>query len=505
MDDPGAPGVPDASPPTLSSPSSPTHAAQTLAALSSHPPNAVLSVESICPIELLNPLIDDYFTFTYPLHPFPHEPTFREAWKRREDLTNNSFLALLASMIGALAVSFPLRPQLRIRAQEKEGLFPTPIALADRCHKIATAARGPAYLESENLSIYDAATSFLLARFGVHTYRWSLARLYFGECATIIRTLGMHRLGEGSRAPRRSYQPPEAGHERTNDNITQEVGRRVFWTLIVTVKTCRQLDLSFVDLFVPPATLAEPYPSLPVELDDVNIFPSQNEPQSAGILPAIAGFNANVGVFRSCDLLEKLELATSCDDPVDWERQEKVLSECLRRCKGAVAHLAPPFTLEWGISSSGPIEQQSDGEAVPKPGLKISVTTQFPLPSDQKRLAQHQIQRATIHASCLSTRSYIVEEYWRLRRARLPPGVRNGSTGTGKEQAPAAEDVDCATDDEVLSEMRRERENIATDLLALLGHIGETHVEPNATEFVSSRSHTRQSPNPPLTALLSRS
>ena len=52
---------------------------------------ALLSAESICSISTLQILVDDYFTYIHPLIPLPHEPTFREAFARREDRTDRTF------------------------------------------------------------------------------------------------------------------------------------------------------------------------------------------------------------------------------------------------------------------------------------------------------------------------------------------------------------------------------------------------------------------------------
>lgn len=51
-----------------------------------------MDAESIAPIELIGALLDDYFTFKNPLLPFPHEPTFREKFRQRQDRTDNYFL-----------------------------------------------------------------------------------------------------------------------------------------------------------------------------------------------------------------------------------------------------------------------------------------------------------------------------------------------------------------------------------------------------------------------------
>lgn len=44
--------------------------------------------ESIFPAPVLNNLLEDFFTYVYPLAPFPHETDFRESWQRRRDLTD---------------------------------------------------------------------------------------------------------------------------------------------------------------------------------------------------------------------------------------------------------------------------------------------------------------------------------------------------------------------------------------------------------------------------------
>lgn len=227
-----------------STPSSPTHAAQALAALSSHPASHLpLSAESICDVQTLDLLVNDFFTYVHPLCPFPHEPSFREAWKRREDYNNRPFLALLASMIAVLVASFPRKPRLHLKAQRKESVFPNHMVLVHRCQKVCAEARGSGYLESDTLSVHDAATSYFLGLTGCYTFRWRQGRLYLGECMTILRSLGFHkpaeqnfvRLGSLPSAVG-SHGPDFEGTKDAIDNITQEMGRRIYWTMFVGAK-----------------------------------------------------------------------------------------------------------------------------------------------------------------------------------------------------------------------------------------------------------------------------
>lgn len=226
------------------SPISPNNVAATLASFSSH---AVLSAESICPMPLLELLVNDFFTYIHPLCPFPHEPSFRGAFRGREDLNNPCFLALLASMVRILVASFPRRPKLHLKAQNRENLFPSSMSLVERCHKVAVEARGPGYLDKP-ITVYDAATSYFLGLSGAYTFNWKQCRLYFGETLTLVRILGAHRSKESDTLSlgdlpqyygARDGAPPYSSSEPV-DYIKQEIGRRIFWVMFVGIRlvTC---------------------------------------------------------------------------------------------------------------------------------------------------------------------------------------------------------------------------------------------------------------------------
>lgn len=492
-----------------SSPTSPTHAAQALTALAATQSSAPLSAESICPIETLDLLIDDFFTYIHPLCPFPHEPSFREAWKRREDLSNKSFLALLASMIGALVASFPRKPRLHLKAQKRESLFPNHMSLVQRCQKVCAAARGPGYLESEHLNVYDAATSYFLALMGIYTFRWRLGRLYFGECLTILRTLGLHKpkgqtynqLGTLPTAMG-SHQVAEQNGNEQIDNITLEMGRRIFWTMFVSVKSMEQLGANFGELVIPPPTHSEPYPPPPAEVDDFCIYPTHTEQQPAGLVPIISGFNANVRVYCSYNALATMEMAWGIDAIVDWDRQKRVLHESLRRCKAAMADL--PQDLAVNTEAGVPEHPNGNGfyPAFAQPHIGRDPAASLMSPSsrpsldqspEERRRSQYEIQKANIYASSLATRSHLVEKHWNLceahQRSRSQnPGSLPSSPGAGITAAGIdgmVPQIPTSHYDMIENEMREERESIVKDLLVVLGSIDQVNMEPNADSFVS--------------------
>ncbi|KAH8635631.1 hypothetical protein IG631_11032 [Alternaria alternata] len=225
-----------------SNPQSPTNAAHALAQLqSSHPTQ--LSAEEICALPTLNALIDDFFTYIHPLCPFPHEPSFREAWGQREDLSNPSFLALLASMIAVLVASFPRKPRLHLNTQTRRE-YPNHLSLVDKCRDVCARARGPGYLDRPSLNVYDACTSYFLGLTGAYVFQWRQLRLYLAECLTIIRSLGLHKheaqgytyLGGMPHAWGSNGPNYDGSREFKVDYITEEIGRRVFWTVFVGVR-----------------------------------------------------------------------------------------------------------------------------------------------------------------------------------------------------------------------------------------------------------------------------
>lgn len=146
-------------------------------------------------------------------------------------------------MIGALVASFPRRPRLHLKHQNREHLFPNSISLVERCHKVAVEARGPGYLDKD-LTVYDAATSYLLALAGGYTFKFKQFRLYFGETLTILRVIGAHKIKDpgqynlgqlpivmGQDVPGNFGQPGEPV-----DFIRQELGRRIFWCGLTGVR-----------------------------------------------------------------------------------------------------------------------------------------------------------------------------------------------------------------------------------------------------------------------------
>ncbi|KAG0647082.1 Quinic acid utilization activator [Hyphodiscus hymeniophilus] len=483
----------------FSTPTSPNNIAATLVAFSS---SSVLNAESICPIDTLKLLVDDFFTYIHPLAPFPHEPSFRAAFQHREDLSNPSFLALLASMIGVLVASFPRRPRLHLKNQQRQNMFPSSISLVERCHKIAVEARGPGYLDKE-LTVYDAVTSYFLGLAAAYTFQWKVCRLYFGETLNIMRVLGAHKaenplyLGTGNVPTTfgaNVAQFDQQGQSDGKDYIKQEIGRRVFWIMFVGIRSMQQLGATFGELLIPPPTPSEPYPPLPIEVDDEYIFEKRVEPQPEGIRSKLAGFNIGIRIYETLTPLATMEMAYGIDQVFDWNRQKKVLEDALRNVKNVLHSVPPELHLQPSTQSGQyePTDRQYYPPMTDYPGVRTngSDMSQW-ADAEARRSLQFEIQKANIYASQLGTRSYIVEKYWNLYEVYEQMKADNDGASQGSPGLMAT-GLDgilpgslTSNYDGIETLVAGERESIVQDLLRVLGSISQVNMEPNSGSFIN--------------------
>lgn len=492
----------------MSSPTSPNNVAETLVSFSS---NAVLSAESICPLSTLELLVDDFFTYIHPLCPFPHEPSFRTAFSQRHDLYAQPFLALLASMVGVLVASFPRKPRLHLKSQQSEHLFPNSLSLVERCHNIAMQARGPGYLDNPSLGVYDAITSYFLGLSGAYTFKWKQTRLYFGECLTILRVIGAHRVKKKqSFIPMDTLQSSPGGENgfeiqpETVDYIQQEMGRRVFWVMFVGIRfvfqipvvfhaefsrSMQQMGGSFGELLIPPPTKTEPYPPLPLEVDDEYIYEQYVQPQPPGTISKLKAFNLNCQIFETVTPLATMELAYGIDSVFDIKKQKQIMHGCLRAVKKVLNNIPRELMLEPG-SKAGEFATSAAPYYPPVPAYSGNDTMQHAQENlEKRRKLQFEIQKANIYASQLGTRSYIVEKCWNLETAyeemQMGQGGNNNLSSPGVvamgldamlvQQSPSkADEINIAN----------ERESVVKDLLQMLGSISQVNMEPNGASFV---------------------
>ena len=524
---------------THSAPTSPTHAANILATFAKQ---QSLSAESICPLELLELLVDDYFTYIHPLLPVPHEPSFRDALQRREDLNSSTFLSLLAAMVGALVVSFPRIAMRRLKALRMESLFPNSTSFIDRCHKVSVEARGTGFLD-KCLTVYDAATSYLLALTSTYCFKWRQCKLYFGESLTILRTLGVYKSVDFGNVRKTALSNSLLeDRESQRDFIAREMGRRTFWLVHMGIKSLQQLGASYTEMFIPPPTQTSPYPTLPTEVDDFCIFADSIVSQPSGVVSKIVGFNANVRIFQSYDQLNLINMTHGAAKGANWNQQRHVIEHCLTACKQSMECLPPelmlikgPETTEFSPSSYAMSPEYNSYDRTSQRDGTRPALMEIERSAQERRKVQYEIQKANIYVTGLATRSHIVEKYWTLcdnSQSRDSPlqansdmgynnkaqtrgillfnpnldavqvgynAIRNQLSGQFQPQTPnnlnhstTSQSVPIFQQGEV--DVAMEREEIVRGLLVVLRSVSQINMEPSGAILVSD-TRSRDSHN----------
>lgn len=218
--------------------STPHSAAQALVSIAGVNETGIhLDGEAIAPRPILEALVDDFFTYIHPLCPFPHQPTFQAAFVNRDDRTDPEFLALLASMIGALVASFPRTARAHLKNQQSMHIFPRATVMIDKCRDIALQARGVKWPSKQPKTLNDAATSYFLALSASYTLQVNVFRLHMTEALGLINELGFER-------PKHPNEGPTYGNDISApapdklpfNHIKDQVGKRIFWCIFLGVR-----------------------------------------------------------------------------------------------------------------------------------------------------------------------------------------------------------------------------------------------------------------------------
>lgn len=415
-----------------------------------------MTVEAICPFETIELLINDYFTHIHPLCPFPHEPSFREAWRRREDYQNPSFLALLASMLAALVASFPRKPRLYLKALRKDNMPPNHLALVEKCQKVCTLARGSGYLDG-SLSVHDAATSYLLGMSAIYTFNWRLGKLYLGESHTILKALGMHLPKEdtfndlgnlpgllGSDGP--SF---EGSRDAIVDKITLQMGRRIYWTLFVTDKSMSQLGGNPTELSIMADATGQSQPPVPEEVDDFCIFPDHIDAQPMGQYPLVNASNSLINLYFITSLRPKLQPDS---DAPQWTSDIDAYRNILVECRTRMVNES--YTLD----TTEPLSR--DPATLAPPAIDLD--------SDERRAQQQRIQSAHLYAHALLIRLGTVDS--------ILSAIDTRQSRVAQDEM----DTLLLADDALRQEMLDERDNLASDMLSRLSLMDAVNCSPGA-------------------------
>ncbi|KAK4182484.1 hypothetical protein QBC35DRAFT_168862 [Podospora australis] len=476
---------------------------------------AILDAESIAPMQILIPLVDDFFTYIHPLAPFPHEPTFRQSFMNREDRTNREFLALLASMIGCLVASFPRSARQHLKLHP-EGLmmFPKATNLVERCRDVALEARGKAFLLKEDVTVYDAATSYFLGLAAAYTMQFKVSRRFMSQTMDFVREMGYHKPKDvGSHMFGVTYRGPPFNH------VEDQLGKRIFWCMFVGVRSMVQLGGPQGEIIFPPPTPTEPYPDFPAEVDDQYILPHQILCQPDGLVSLLTGFNQGIKIYLTMNGLASVDLSYGITS-LPFHDQKSMLDECLRAVEGILDVLPRELTLDLDTTGANGGQLSTLNDFTPGPqgpvfdpnghGFVYMPAGYPPMhPGNhmvhvdpERRRLQYEIQKANIYASQLATRSYYVERYLDLRdvhrsnarhtavQAAQAYASENGVGGgngdaVSKSIAAAALHATAEQNDPIDDHMSAERELIVQHLLKVITTISQRNIEPNGGSIIN--------------------
>ncbi|KAK0624318.1 hypothetical protein B0T14DRAFT_565598 [Immersiella caudata] len=487
----------------------PHNAAETLVSIAGAPAQVVLEAEAIAPMPVLQLLVDDFFTYIHPLTPFPHEPTFRQSFHNREDRTSREFLALLASMIGCLVASFPRTARLHLKAQHGMTLFPKAITLVERCRTVALEARGHQFYNKEDVTVYDAATSYFLGLAAAYTIQWKICKRFMTESMSFIREMGYHKPRDlGSAMYGVTYRGPPFDH------VQDQLGRRIFWCLFLGIRSMVQLGSPQSDIVLAPPTPSEPYPELPAEVDDRYILRSQILGQPDGIVSLLAGFNQAIKIYMTMNGLVSVELSYGITS-LPFHDQKVMLDECVQAVKQIMAMLPRELAItsmhmdgngdsSHGMSNFSFADPQfsilDDGHyqycppAYPAHQPPSDIRHMMENHPERRRHLQYEIQKANIYVSQIATRSYYVERYLNLRdahrqhmrvQAAQAYAPENGTGSSSKSVAAAALRAAAEQPDPIDQSMASEREQVVQSLLSVLASISQRNLEPNGGSLIN--------------------
>ena len=451
-------------------------AAQALVSIAAR--DDVLDGEKIAPLPVLQSLVDDFFTFIHPLAPFPHEPTFRTAFDNRQDRTDPDFLALLASMIAALVATLPRSVRMQLKSQRSFRRFPKAVTMIEKCRDMALTIRGAKWVVKQPKTLDDAATSYFLALTSAYTHQWCAFRAFMSEVLIIVRELGFDRIKHPGMAP--TFGNDVCAPEMTSFNhIKDQIGKRIFWCMVVSIRSFSQLGPSPHGLVILPDTIAAPYPSLPEDVNDKSIQVNEvSYVETAGQTTLLSGFRFCARIYATMNRFIESEYGPGFMH-LAWSDQRLILRSCLLKVKTVIAELPPELQI-------GPGDISPDMQDLDDPEWEYT-PPQWPTspPADDsrktyltqamRRKLQYEVQKANIHVSQLATRSFYVEKYFLFRDLHTQQ----------QKQQQSPTDPDPETDAAVFQLMTAERELIVLNLFNVLSAVKQRNLEPNGASLIN--------------------
>jgi len=222
----------------------------------------------------------------------------------------------------------------------------------------------------------------------------------------------------------------------------------------------------------------------------VHIFPSEIQPQQAGVVSLITGFNLNVRIYLSYSSLATAEMAFGVDEIFDWDRQHRIFEQSLQRCRQVLETIPEVLKVLPKLARDDEVTQQRHPYFPPMPeysNMRDPTLSSYSSTTSQD-IRRYEIQKANVYASHLATRSYLVEKYFlqleKHQNARPQTSLHSSpnvlAAGLDRFVSESNNDAEALE-----KNMSAEREQVVKDLLVVLGSIDMVNMEPNGDSFVS--------------------
>lgn len=273
-------------------------------------PSSQSSADLIAPPDIVQRLLSEFFTYVYPIYPFPHEPWLMQAFNRRADIGDSAYnplLGLISSMVALLAA---MRPRQTLALISSLG-YTNIDNFIHQVRAICVNARGIGYLDRDDLDYVAAATSFFLAQLSVRNQKWLQYQSYLNEAVEIVHDQQMMLMNDIG-----SY-----------DSIQLQIGRRIYWSVYVCTRSMEH----WINLQSRPGYLARA-PAKPAVVDDDQISPDGVQDVPAREFgPLTLALDTLVEIYHSTD-----QILTQQTSPSDSD-----LIETVKRLRESIADWNP--------------------------------------------------------------------------------------------------------------------------------------------------------------------
>ena len=423
-------------------------------------------------LQIVTNLLDDYFSYLHPLAPIPHEPTFRATYSSRADLHDPSFVALVASMVGALTTSYPQRARMHFSKMNNGGQSFKAYEYAVHCRSTALRALTPEYLEKSSFSTYDIMINFLLGHNHMHEGKVpNSSHLYFSQCQALILSSRL--------------SPP-------SDNLDEEQRRRTVWALFSKVKDMEHVNYA-------PRSLSTSINALVRTIE----YPLPNDDEyltASGPMTIPHGYTSRHIVFDTT--IRMYNIASHLANPGEtflsntspWSYTKKQYQQAMAQVDLLLAHVPSTLTSDAASNERGidiPENSQYGYKTQCPPG-------QYPLPNENNAgpdLVSREallrevsnVPKATLCANALQVKSSLVEKYHlglRLHKAHsnLPIDQQLSPDEPTSNQP--------VSDQDDLEQVSQEKDNVVRHVLNALMDIAQRDSTDSLNlEFVVKMKH----------------